>query len=150
MGAIQSRTSLDSVLEISTNQTINPNKPLVVIYWPGQDRCNATVLPDRKNKVFPEMQKKVTQITGIKPLFLYNNPSGLSEFKKGIDWQKDPAGLFAKNFFPHISPCWSFLVISSSGEYAGYRGEFRKELLYNTVRYFSEGTVLPEEQNKRK
>lgn len=137
-GSVKTRRPIDSLIELSTRRDIDPKKPLVVIYWPGSDRCNATALEERKPLIFQEMKRGIIGITGEAPLFLYSQPSGLSEFSENIDWQKDPGGLFEKIFFKHHYPCWSFVVISPSGEFAGILGEFKQATLFGITRHFSE------------
>lgn len=47
-GKISIRPTIDSILEKQINQRIDANKPLVIIYHPGKDRCNSTGTKDKE------------------------------------------------------------------------------------------------------
>lgn len=127
-GKIKNRALLESILEKEINQEINSNKPIVIIYYPGKDRCNSsgTGTKESTSPWFDQLEDGVNQIAKTKPIYIYKDYKGLEEYNGMVNWHKDPKGIVEKLFFLYHYPCFSFVVISKEGNYISYFGEFGK------------------------
>jgi len=134
-GKITDRAFLESLLEKETNQEIDSNQPLVIIYYPGKDRCNSSSSATKESKRiwFKKLEEGVRQIAPTKPIYIYKDRKGLEIYHGVLTWHKDPEGTVESLFFPDHYACSSFVVISKSGEYISHFGEFVKESLWKAT-----------------
>ncbi|QIL37863.1 hypothetical protein G7074_00290 [Pedobacter sp. HDW13] len=137
-GKINDRTQLLSFLETASNRKIDPAKPIVIIYYPCQDTCNSTGNPQfviaANNTLKKDLQNQVKTV----PLYVYKTDTGLDKFGKAINWIKDPEQIVEKHFFKHHYPCGSFVVISKSGDYISYFGEYANSYLVEVAKKLNE------------
>lgn len=114
---------------INTNLQLDldVNKPLVIVYYPGNDPCNSsgTVTPSSQHYWYKELIKKSNKITSTNFLFIYKSKDGLKYTKKDI-WYQDPNGMIENKFFKYHYPCNSYTIIFKD-TYISYFGEFSKE-----------------------
>ena len=134
-GKITNRTLLESLLEKEINQELDSTKPIVIIYYPGKDRCNlngSTTKESSKNW-FGQLEDGINQIAQTKPLYIYKDNDGLKKYDGVLTWHKDPEGIIERLFFEYHYPCSSFVVISKNGDYICYFGEFGKEYVWEAT-----------------
>lgn len=134
-GKISNRAGFKSLLEQATNSELDSNKPLVIIYYPGKDRCNSgdSVLTASRKFWFEDLEAGLKQIAKTAPIYIYKNNKGLKKYDGFITWYKDPEGMVEKLFFKHHYPCSSFVVISKEGKFISYFGEYSKELVWKAT-----------------
>jgi hypothetical protein len=139
-GQIDNRAALELALEQATQTSIDSDKPIVIMYYPGKDPCNSSGSPNRDStKVWhDELEKGVYEIAKVKPFYIYKNDKGLKRFRGGLDWRKDPDGLIERLFFKYHYPCDSFVVISKEGHFVSYFGEFGKEYVWGALKMLNE------------
>ena len=141
-GEVSDRAMLVKMLKSSVedDKGIDWEKPLVIIYYPGQDPCNASALSNRRDrkKWYRELEKKVREIAQTKPIYIYKESTGLEKYEGILKWYKDPDGIIEKLFFKHHYPCGSFAIINEKGQYACYFGEYGKDHVWDILKALSE------------
>ncbi|MNK49625.1 hypothetical protein D3C87_684830 [compost metagenome] len=137
-GKINDRTQLLSILERALNRKIDTVKPIVIIYYPGEDACNSTSNPQLMIAANNTLKKDLYKQVKTAPLYVYKTATGIDKFGKAINWIKDPEQIVEKHFFKHHYPCGSFVVISKSGDYISYFGEYSNSYLIQIAKKLSE------------
>ncbi|WP_178988026.1 hypothetical protein [Winogradskyella schleiferi] len=139
-GIIADRSILESLLETEIGKEIDSNKPIVIIYYPGKDRCNSRSSSDRNwiKNWHNELKNGLNQIAKVDPIFIYKDNNGLDKYSGIVNWKKDPEGIIENHFFKHHYPCLSFVVISKEGKYISFFGEFSKEHVWETTQLIYE------------
>ncbi len=137
-GRINDRIQLLSFLERASDRKIDTVKPIVIIYYPGQDSCNSTGNPQLMIAANNTLKKDLYKQIKTAPLYLYKTATGLDKFGKAINWIKDPEQIVEKYFFKHHYPCRSFVVISKSGDYISYFGEYPNSYLVEIAKKLNE------------
>ncbi|MEE9362131.1 MAG: hypothetical protein V3U92_05985 [Cellulophaga sp.] len=134
-GKITNRALLESLLEKETNQELDSTKPLVIIYYPGKDRCNSSGSATKRSRKtwFRQLEDGINQVVQIKPIYIYKDNDGLKKYNGVLTWHKDPEGIVERLFFENHYPCNSFVVISKDGNYISYFGEFGKEYVWEAT-----------------
>lgn len=138
-GQISNRKSLEKILKTENHIEIDSAKPLIIIYYPGQDKCNEVFVdrPDHLLQWYNELNRGVQKIAEIQPIYIYKNKIGLESLEPSMKWHPDPNETFENLFFKHHYPCQSFVVISSNGNYISYFGEFPKEYVWEATELLS-------------
>lgn len=141
-GEVSDRKKLMEMLKssVADGEGIDWEKPLVIIYYPGQDLCNSSDSSNKsdRKKWYQELEKKITKIAKTKPIYIYKEPNGLEKYEGILKWDKDPEGIIEKVFFKHHYPCGSFVIINEKGQYASYFGEYGKENVWGILKSLSE------------
>ena len=134
-GTINNFSKFKEVLEYDLSIKIDSTKPIIIIYYPGKDRCNSGGSTSKFaiKKWYKELEKGINKIAKIKPLYVYKNDSGIDKYNGILDWKKDPKGMIERLFFEYHYPCSSFVVISKKGNYISYFGEFGKEYVWKAT-----------------
>ncbi len=134
-GKITNRATLEALLEKETGREIASNKPIIIVYYPGKDRCNSSGSATREStkKWYEELEKGTQRVVQTKPIYIYKDSEGLGKYDRVITWHKDPQGMVESLFFEHHYPCSSFVVISKNGDYISYFGEFSKEYVWEAA-----------------
>tara|TARA_B100000953_G_scaffold299413_1_gene299229 strand:- start:605 stop:1162 length:558 start_codon:yes stop_codon:yes gene_type:complete len=130
------RSVLDSVLKNSGNISIDSNKPLVIIYYPGKDKCNSSGSSTRRStKVwYNKMEKGINKIEPSNIVYVYKDSTDLFERHDGFkDWKRDPNKVIEKTFFKTHPPCGGYILISDSGRYISHLAEFDKKFLWQRL-----------------
>ena len=136
-GKLKNRQTLDSVLSATTNRKVDASKPIVIVYYPGKDPCNATGSATRKDrrKFYDKMEKGIHKIKESTIIYVYKDTDGLYGRNDGHkDWIKDPQEIIEKLFFTRHYACSSFVVISEQGRYMSHFGESSQENIWKAVR----------------
>ncbi|MEP7197913.1 MAG: hypothetical protein ABI851_15450 [Saprospiraceae bacterium] len=135
-GNLTNKSIFISKLEQNSNRIIDTLKPIVIIYYPGPDPCNQSGSADSRwiSEWYGELESKLYKIDQIKPFYVYKDSAGLDKYRGILKWFKDPEGMVERIFFKNHYPCESFVVISKSGEYISYFGEFPKEFVWKILK----------------
>ncbi|TQD37652.1 hypothetical protein [Haloflavibacter putidus] len=134
-GKITNRTNLEALLEKEIGRGIAANKPIIIVYYPGKDRCNSSgsATKESRKKWFGELEEGTEQLVNTTPIYIYKDSEGLGKYDGVLTWHKDPQGMVENLFFEHHYPCNSFVVISKNGDYISYFGEFSKAYLWEAA-----------------
>ncbi|HBH47809.1 MAG TPA: hypothetical protein DDX98_04180 [Bacteroidales bacterium] len=104
---------------------------IVIIYYPGKDRCNGMERYSTWNIFDRDYLKKLKKISDISHHWIYKDDENLKYYyQKKIDWKKDNNQFIEKLFFKYHYPCFSCVVIDSKGNYIAYYGEFGKQTVW--------------------
>lgn len=139
-GKVEDMENLKFLLEKATNNELDSEKPIVIIYYPGKDRCNSggTATEESTKTWFKNLETGVDDIAQTKPIYIYKDSDGLERNKSWLAWHKDPEGVIEKLFFKHHYPCNSFVVISKNSEYISYFGEFGMQHVWEATLLMSD------------
>lgn len=134
-GKINDRESLELLLEKATNRELDSDKPIVIIYYPGKDRCNSSGTTNKEWIIswYRQLEDGLNQVAEVKPLYIFKDNDGLEKYYGIISWEKDPEKTIERRFFEYDYPCSSFVVISKDGNYISYFGEFEKEYIWEAT-----------------
>ncbi len=134
-GKINDKKVLELLFEKELNQKLDPNKPIVIIYYPGKDSCNRSGTRNKESiqMWYLQLEEGIHAIAQVKPIYIYKDSDGLKEYDGILEWKKDPEGIVERLFFDNHYPCSSFVVISKNGEYLSYFGEFPKEIVWEAT-----------------
>lgn len=134
-GKISIRKNLEEVLESLTNRKIDSTSPIVIIYHPGKDRCNSSGTKDKVwiQKWHDQLSEGLKRMANIEPFYIYKSYDGLEKYNGILNYYKDPNRLIESLFFEYHYPCSSFVVISKSGNYISYFGEFSKDYVWRAT-----------------
>jgi hypothetical protein len=134
-GKITNRVLLELLLEKEINQKLDSNKPIVIVYYPGKDRCNSSGLATTESRKiwYKQLEDGIYEIAQTKPIYIYKDNDGLKKYDGVMNWHKDPEGTIERMFFEYHYPCSSFVVISKNGNYISYFGEFGKGYVWEAT-----------------
>lgn len=134
-GKINDRKALELLLEKELDQELDPNKPIIIIYYPGGDSCSSSKATNKKgiDSWYSQLEEGLDLVAKVKPIYIYKDNEGLKKYDGIVEWKKDPEGIVEKLFFKHHYPCSSFVAISKNGEYISYFGEFSKEYVWEAT-----------------
>lgn len=134
-GKINDRKSLELLLEKATNRELDSDKPIVIIYYPGKDRCNSSGTTNTEwiKSWYGQLEDGLNQVAQVKPLYIFKDNDGLEKYNGILNWKKDPEKTIERLFFEYHYPCSSFVVISKNGDYISYFGEFGKEYVWEAT-----------------
>ena len=129
------RNIIDSIISTKLNISIDSQKAIVIIYYPGKDECNSGGI---KNEMwiknwYNQLVDNVTMMIGDKPIFIFKDDVGLEAIDTIVTWHKDPDRFIENRFFKYHYPCKSFVVIANNGNYESYFGEFPLEYVFETI-----------------
>lgn len=138
IGAVKNRSILDSLLSETTRSQIDSSKSLILIYYPGKDKCNSSGMSTRKStrSWYNEMERGIRRITKSNLLYIYRDTTGLYGRHDGYKkWYKDPERTIEKLFFKVKPKCGGYVLISKKGEYISLGSEFDKKFLWKRLEY---------------
>ncbi|MGM0634833.1 MAG: hypothetical protein ACQESK_02115 [Bacteroidota bacterium] len=135
-GTIKNREELIQALEKQTQQKIDAEKLLVIVFYPGLDSCNSggSATPKSRNKWYNELNERLMRIANTKTIHIYKNKEGLEKYGDYISWHKDPNQMIEQLFFKEHYPCASFVVIGENGDYISYFGEFTQNKVWSAAK----------------
>ena len=125
--------------DIVKNQVskINPlkNGYIIIIYYPGKDRCNGMERNSTWNIFDRDYQKEVNKLVENNQYWIYKNEENLKYYyPKKINWKKDENQLIENLFFKMHYPCSSSAVIDNEGNYILNLGEFGKQDIIEDIK----------------
>ncbi|MCF1191198.1 hypothetical protein LRR18_06330 [Mangrovimonas sp. AS39] len=130
------RSIIDSVLQQNGNIRIDSHKPLVIIYYPGKDKCNSSGTSTRQSTEvwYNQMEIGINKIKPSNILYVYKDSTGLFQRNDGFkDWKKDPNEIIEKTFFKEHPPCSGYVLVSDTGRYISCLAEFDKKFLWQRL-----------------
>jgi hypothetical protein len=133
LGSIENKNILDSLLSATTNKKIDSTKPLVIIYYPGKDKCNSGGTATRSSirDWYNEMENGINKISKSNIIYIYKDNTGLFGKNDGYQkWYEDPENTIEQLFFEEHPPCSGYVLLSKTGEYFCRGAEFSKESLW--------------------
>jgi len=136
IGEISNTADFYEVIEDVTQTKINRENFVLVIYYPGKDACNSSGNATRKStgNWYNKMEKIANKIEPTTTYYFYKDEDGLYGKNDGFKtWHKDPETFLQRLFFKSHYPCSSFVLISPSGKYFSYYGEFSKDQVGNAI-----------------
>lgn len=131
-GKMENLETFQNLLVNRFSQKPDFSKPVVIIYYPGEDQCNKAI-SNANLKWYQEMEAGLEKRGTNIPLYLYKNNAGSVDIEEWLSYTKDPGGIVEKTFFNQPYPCASFVSISAEGNYVTYYGEFPKEFVWDSV-----------------
>ncbi len=106
-------------------------KLIVIIYYPGRDKCNYKERNSTWNVFDRDYLKKLNKISDISHHWVYKNDENLKYYyPKKIVWKKDNNELIENMFFKYHYPCFSCVIIDSKGNFIANYGEFGKQTVW--------------------
>jgi hypothetical protein len=142
-GYLDDRGLLDSIIFAHTGMNIDPNKPLIIIYYPGKDPCNSSGSSTRMSteKWYNEMERGIKRIQPSNVMYVFKDSMGLYGRNDGFkEWYKDPKRLIERRFFQKDPKCGGFTIISKNGEYLSVLTEFSKEAVWRDLKYLKKSS----------
>jgi hypothetical protein len=120
---------IQSLLLLSQNEI--DDELIVIIYYPGKDRCNGMERYSTWNIFDRDYLKKLNKISDVSHHWIYKDDENLKYYyQKKIGWKKDSNQLIEKMFFKYHYPCFSCVVINSKGNFIANYGEFGKQTVW--------------------
>lgn len=112
-----------------TEQVIN-NELIIIMYYPGKDRCNATKTESKWNAFDNDYPKKLNKITAYKQFWVYKSYDNLDYYHpETVKWQEDKDHYVEKLFFKYHYNCFSLAIVDKNGNFTCYFGEFGKQVI---------------------
>ena len=111
------------------------NGYIIIIYYPGKDRCNGMERNSTWNIFDRDYGKEVTKLVENNQFWIYKNNENLKYYyPKKINWKKDENQVFEKLFFKMHYPCFSSTVIDEKGNFISNLGEFGKQSIIEDIK----------------
>ncbi len=134
-GKIENLEEIILKIEAKINTPVDRAKPVIIIYYPGEDPCNSSgsATYQSRRAWYKILEKKISKISHTKPLYIYKKAEGLKKYDGIVTWLKDPENIVEKTFFRFHYPCSSYVIISPDGTYISFFGEFSKEQLWSDL-----------------
>ena len=128
------KTSLNDI----TKKELNDEKFILIHYYPGATPCLKSIYPSLWNNDDSGYLNQLNNITSINVYFVFRNDDTLDDsYTNKFVWLKDKKQTIEKQFFKYIFPCGSFVVISDTGEYISYYGEYGKHSVLDFTKELS-------------
>jgi hypothetical protein len=127
------------LLETDLSITLDPKKPIVIVYYPGKNKCNASGSATKKSMQDWHKQMEAGMLGKTNDvLYLHRKGESLPKKYSWLNFREDPQGIAEQLFFQYNFPCNSFVVISKTGRYVAFYGEFGKPMVWKTVDFILE------------
>ncbi|WP_312171222.1 hypothetical protein [Chryseobacterium sp.] len=106
---------------------LDVNKPTIISFHPGADKCNLSGSATARSRFLwhKELEKLADKIKSSNYLYIYKNKTNLKQFKKS-QWFKDPKNIIENTFFQYHYPCSSYVIIYDN-KYRSYFGEYSQQ-----------------------
>ncbi|WP_127845305.1 hypothetical protein [Psychroflexus aestuariivivens] len=128
LGKLTNKPKFEALLSKATGREIDSDKPIVILYYPGEDYCNnsggGSSYRKRVKIHHDKFKEDLYKLAEVKPFYIYKDNKGLDKYGDLLNWKKDPEGTIERLFFERHYPCSSFVVVSKDGYYISYFGEF--------------------------
>lgn len=104
------------------------NEYIVIIYYPGKDKCNQKNHNSNWNIFDKDFKKEIDNLSKNNVFWIYKNDKDLKYYyPKKNNWQKDENKLIENLFFKMHYPCFSSTTIDKNGNFISNLGEFGKQ-----------------------
>lgn len=116
---------------------IEPSKNdfLIIIYYPGKDRCNEGNSNSTWNIFDKDFTKDANKLVNNNTLWIYKNDEDLKYYyPKKINWKNDENKFIENLFFKMHYPCFSSVTIDKEGNYISNLGEFGKQNILQDIK----------------
>lgn len=108
---------------------------IVIIYYPGKDRCNDVKNYSTWNIFDKDYLKRLKRISNVSHHWIYKNDENLNYYYQNkIGWKKDKNQLIEKMFFKYHYPCASCVVLDTEGNFITYYSEFGKQTVWKMAK----------------
>lgn len=115
---------------LSSNTNLD-GELIVIVYYPGKDRCNGMERISTWNIFDNDYLRKLRKINSYNHFWIYKNDENLKYYHpRKVKWTKDTDQIVEKLFFKFHYPCFSSVVIDKKGNYISYYGEFGKREIW--------------------
>lgn len=116
---------------------INPLKKgfIIIVYYPGKDRCNGGERNSSWNIFDRDYERKVNKLVDNNHYWIYKDDENLNYYYPNkINWKKDENQLLENIFFKMHYPCFSSAVIDEQGHFISNLGEFGKKSIIEDLK----------------
>lgn len=139
IGKLKNVNTVYKFLSSELNISLDTTQSLVIIYYPGVDRCNSSgnATKESNKKRFEKMEVKLKKFTSNSVLYMVKQNEPIFKTEVLVPWLYDPKGLIEKYFFKHHYPCKSYVVINPYGVYKSYFGEYDHDQAIEDVKLLS-------------
>lgn len=108
---------------------------IIIIYYPGKDRCNGREGNSTWNIFDRDYQKEINKLIVTNQYWIYKNDENLKYYyPKKINWKKDENQFIENLFFKMHYPCFSSVVIDQEGNFISNLGEFGKQSIIEDIK----------------
>jgi hypothetical protein len=129
-GVLPSAEDIYSKLETATGKSMDRNKYLLILYYPGKDRCNSSGMATPADYAHndSELTRHLQKIAPTQVVHIYKDSKGLKKLYGNLSKHyQDPGALIERTFFKYHYPCGSYVIIRPDGAYGSYFGEYAYE-----------------------
>lgn len=145
----KSKGQLDSVvfvelkeyLEKLDTSWIAPDEKIVIVYFPGQDVCNQSMVNDSTQLMnalyYPLKKEWGNEEHPVRLFYLFKKGVGDDLGENGIPWLEDAGEMVEKMYFKYHYPCYSSIIINTDGNYQTYFGKHSCLSVIKTVQKFN-------------
>lgn len=117
-----------------SNKTIDKDDFIIINYYQGLDRCNASGNKYAAGENFRWYLEKLEKRKNVKQFFMYHSPEDIEDYGKHINWIADEFDTIRKLFLPINYPCGSFVLIDKNGNFYVQKGEYNTEYILKLIR----------------
>ena len=111
------------------------NGYIIIIYYPGKDKCNGMERNSTWNIFDRDYAKEINKLAENNQFWIYKNDEKLKYYyPEIINWKKDENQIFEKLFFKMHYPCFSSTVIDENGNFISNLGEFGKQSIIEDIK----------------
>ncbi|MFT5754768.1 MAG: hypothetical protein ACI924_002010 [Flavobacterium sp.] len=133
---VENKKILDSLLTVNSKKKIETNHPIVVVFYPGKDKCNSSGSSTREStKIwYDRLEKGIYKITKANIFYIYKDTIGLYGRNDGFKtWFKDPNHIIEK-MFKESTKCSGYVLISPNSELLSHPSEFSQDGLWKNLK----------------
>ena len=127
-------------LHAASGEEIEPDKYLVIRYYPGKDEYSSggdATAADIK-RYHKTYLRKLHATAPVQHLAIYDDPEGIDRFRPGMDWYPDVQHRVRNLFFPERYPGFSAVIIAPDGSYSAIYGEHSHQRVLSELKQLSE------------
>ncbi|KAB1230175.1 hypothetical protein [Chryseobacterium viscerum] len=111
------------------------NEFIIIIYYPGIDKCNKENAKSGWNIFDKDFKEEVNRLSINNIFWVYKKNEDLKYYyPRTSKWQKDENALIEKLFFKMHYPCFSSTTIDKNGNYISNLGEFGKQHVIQNIK----------------
>lgn len=111
-------------LAINSERTLDVLSTLVVLYYPGDDKCNKGRYKHMIDPLGYNFQKEIKKQKHVEVFYVAKSKAEKKPKKNQLQWQEDYKATIESLFFHFHYPCGSFVIINPSGTFLSFKGEY--------------------------